>query len=146
MHEVPYKLSKRAIINRVFEKAPAALPALVNLGHQLAQVDPKDLADVMDYIQTLVPELDSRIVLGYTLTLCSAMTVGYMHYNYITMSTTLCRLLLLLMIPSRALMIYIPLSSGIWSRQSKGTKLDSRRYHSERTLLHLPEQHPAPHM
>ena len=78
VHEVPYKLSKTAIINRVFEKAPAALPALVN---QLAQVDPKDLTDVMDYIQTLVPELDSRIVLGYTLTLCSAMTVS-MHWLY----------------------------------------------------------------
>ncbi len=76
LHEVKYDLTHTHAINQAFEMAPAALPQLVHLGYQLMQTDPESLKGLMSFIEDLVPSLDSRIVMEYTLTLASARVVS----------------------------------------------------------------------
>ncbi len=44
----------------------------VHLGTQLVQIDLESLKGLMTFVEDLVPTLDSRIVMEYTLTLASA--------------------------------------------------------------------------
>ena len=56
--------------------APAAGPSLIRIGHYLANIEPKALEKVQEHVQTLVPLLDSRGVIEYTILVASALFVS----------------------------------------------------------------------
>lgn len=75
VHEVQYDLKNTESINTSFEEASAALPTLVKLGHRLSHVDPEDMTTVQKHIESVVPNLDSRVAMEYTVTMSSALVV-----------------------------------------------------------------------
>ena len=58
-----------------FEEASAAIPTLVKLGHRLSHVDPEDMTTVQKHIESVVPNVDSRVAMECTVTMSSALVV-----------------------------------------------------------------------
>lgn len=77
LHELKYDLKATNVINQAFDDAPSALPSLLHLGSKLSDMEPNSLQSVMGKIQEAIPTLDTRILMEYTITLASALVVGY---------------------------------------------------------------------
>ena len=75
IHPLQYNLQSTTSINEAYEVAPAAGPSLIRIGHYLANMEPKALEKVQAHVQTLVPLLDSRGVIEYTILVASALLV-----------------------------------------------------------------------
>ena len=74
-HQLEYNLLSTSSINHAFDLAPAAGPCLVNIGHRVASTEPEELTAVQSHISDVLPELDSRGTMEYTLLLTSAIAV-----------------------------------------------------------------------
>ena len=63
------------IINRAYDLAPAAGPLLVKVGCRLSNIEAKDLEKIQTHIKDVLPNLDSRVVMEYTVLMASALQV-----------------------------------------------------------------------
>ena len=71
-HPLEYNLQST---KSIFTLAPAAGPAVVRIGHDIACMEPTSLEDVQDHVKDKLPNLDSRATIEYSLLLASALTV-----------------------------------------------------------------------
>ena len=74
-HELKYTLAHASQINSAFEMAPAALPHLIFIGKLLVNARPETMQQFMDFVESLVPGVDSRLLMEYTVTMAAAMAV-----------------------------------------------------------------------
>ena len=74
-HPLEYSLQSTKSINKIFTLAPAAGPAVVRIGHDIASMEPTSLEDVQDHVKEKLPNLDSRATIEYSLLLASTLTV-----------------------------------------------------------------------
>lgn len=76
IHPLEYDLLSTPTINKAYELAPAAGPALVNIGYRLSNTNARDLEDIQAHIKDVLPNLDSRGVMEYTVLMGSALQVN----------------------------------------------------------------------
>lgn len=74
-HELKYNLTHADKIKTAFELAPATLPHLVFMGNLLVDARSDTMQQLMDFVESLLPRLDSRLLMEYTLTMAAAMVV-----------------------------------------------------------------------
>ena len=84
VHPLEYNLQSTASINDVFELAPAAGPSVIEIGHKISNMAPTDLKDIQAHIHELLPGLDSRTVIEYTLLMASALKVNILNVIWYT--------------------------------------------------------------
>ena len=74
-HPLEYNLQSTTTINEIFAVAPAAGPAIVDIGNSVSSMEPSELREIQLHISEVLPELDSRGVIEYSLLLASALKV-----------------------------------------------------------------------
>lgn len=82
IHPLEYNLLSTSTINKAYELAPAAGPLLVNIGCRLSNIEAQDLKNIQAHIKDVLPNLDSRAVMEYTILMASALQVNktsHMH-------------------------------------------------------------------
>ena len=60
--------------------APAAGPEMIKIGYNIANLQPEGLEDMQAHVREMLPGLDSRGVMEYTLLLSSALMVRQLSY------------------------------------------------------------------
>lgn len=75
LHPLEYNLLSTPIINEAYELAPAAGPLLVSIGCRLSNIEARDLETIQTHIKGLLPNLDSRVVMEYTILMAAALQV-----------------------------------------------------------------------
>ena len=59
-HQLEYNLLSTSSRNAAFDRAPAAGPCVVKIGHRVACTAPEQLTAVQPHVSDVLPELDSR--------------------------------------------------------------------------------------
>ena len=78
-HQLEYNLLSTSSINAAFDRAPAAGPCVVKIGHRVACTAPEQLTAVQSHVSDVLPELDSRGKMVFTpLLLMSAIAVCWL--------------------------------------------------------------------
>ena len=80
VHPLEYNLQATATIANLFEMAPAAGPEMIKIGYNIANLQPEGLEDMQAHVREMLPGLDSRGVMEYTLLLASALMVRQLSY------------------------------------------------------------------
>ena len=75
IHPLEYNLPSTSTINKAYDLAPVAGPLLVNIRYRLSNIDAQDLEDIQTHIKDVLPNLDSRAVMEYTIPMGSALKV-----------------------------------------------------------------------
>ena len=76
-HHLEYNLQSTEAINEIFSLAPVAGPAVVRIGYNVACMQPTKLKNIQAHIKEMLPNLDSRAVIEYSLLLASALEVCF---------------------------------------------------------------------
>ena len=79
----------QSVAIRAYDLAPAAGPLLVKVGCRLSNIEAKDLEEVQTHIKDVLPSLDSRVIIEYTVLIASALQVHrFTHITWLYCSCT----------------------------------------------------------
>lgn len=76
IHQLDYKIQSSTVFN-AYELAPAAGPVLIGIGHQLVNIDDDKLEEIKSHVSRVLPGVDSRIVMEYSVLIASALLVNF---------------------------------------------------------------------
>ena len=87
IHQLDYKIQSSSTIYNAYELAPAAGPVLIGIGHQLVNIDDDKLEEIKSHVSRVLPGVDSRIVMEYSVLIASALLVNF-FFDYCRVSFT----------------------------------------------------------
>ena len=77
LHQLDYNIQSSAAIHNAYEVAPAAGPVVIGIGHQLVNIRDDDLNEIKAHVSTVLPGVDARIVMEYSVLIASALLVSF---------------------------------------------------------------------
>ena len=88
LHQLDFNIQSSAAIHNAYEVAPAAGPALIGIGYDLVNIRDEELNDIKAHVSRVLPGVDARIVMEYSVLIASALLVNYpsvVLYKYATL-------------------------------------------------------------
>ena len=83
IHQLDYNIQSSSTIHNAYELAPAAGPLLIGIGHQLVNIDDDKLKVIKTHVSRVLPGVDSRIVMEYSVLIASALLVNIILASYV---------------------------------------------------------------
>lgn len=77
IHQLDYKIQSSSTIFNAYKFAPAAGPVMIGTGHQLVNIDNDKVDEIKSHVSRVLPGVDSRIVMDYSVLIASALLVNF---------------------------------------------------------------------